>query len=83
MDEDNTYGQNEYFCDLSSSTQINTSLLYEVEWAQTSNGTRYRFLHRSSNVSYTSKENFRSLTKLTESHLLSKGINEIGFTVSK
>jgi len=81
MNADNRNGKNEFFCDLAPSSDIDTSLQYEVEWAQTSKLTRYRFLHRSGYVEYTSQEQFRSLTKLTESHLIQNGINEIGFTV--
>ena len=78
MDEDKKRGQHEYYCDIKP---VDATYLYQVEWALTTKLKTNLFLHQSSFVKYEKKEIFRERTALKESHLVSRGIKQLGFTV--
>jgi len=73
-------GENEYYCDIANIKDTDESLIFRVEWTQSTKLIRDQNLYETSFVRY--DDQFRESTKLTETHLRNKGVTKLGFTVS-
>jgi len=72
-------GEHIHFCDFQP---VNGLLLYNVEWTLSLGNGTDRLLHNTSFIQYKHIAYFRTHTALLEKHLLEKGVQEMGYTVS-
>jgi len=82
MQDNGRTGQNIYYCDLTSSPQLNETLLYKVEWWLTTSRRQGVLLKQTNFTAFTNVTDFNYITRLTESDLIANDVIYVGYTVS-